>query len=375
MSRNNLYILHFRPIEYYPPVQNFIKTVLDSENSLTWSCITTNGLMKSISFVGFKTFRFGSFDSGKLSLWWTYLRYNFSAIIKLIVLRPNQLIYYESLSSFPAYLYKKFINKKAKLYIHYHEYTSPEEYKKSSPIEQFFHKLEKSIFPLADWISHTNNVRLNKFLLDEQLVFNKKVHQVLPNYPSKKWAILNNKRKQDEPLKLVYVGYSLTEEGSYLLELADFLVHSEIPIQLNIFCLKKNEFIYNLGGIKKNLTIEIFDELAYSEIPLVLSKHHVGLILYKAKTPNYIFNAPNKLFEYLSCGLDVWYPCEMQGIYEYDSNETPLVKRLEFNNLSDKKIMNLFSCSEKSEESEKSEKFKYSAEEVYLNLINKILSE
>jgi hypothetical protein len=369
MSSNKLFILHFRPIENYPPVQNFIKTVIDFENDLTWSCITTKGQLESVTFTGFNIFRFGSFGSGKLSLWWAYFWYNLNAIIKLVIHRPNRLIYYESLSAFPAYIYKLLIHRKVKLYIHYHEYTSPSEYHISSPIERLFHKLEKSIYPHANWISHTNKVRLNKFLLDEELVFNKEVHQFLPNYPSKKWAILNKKRKQNDPLKLVYVGYSLTEEGSYLLELVDFLVQTETPAIFSIYCLKKNNFINNNEGSKKSLRIEIFDELAYSEIPLVLSKNHVGLILYKANTTNYIHNAPNKLFEYLSCGLDVWYPSEMQGIYEYDTNKSPLVKRLNFNKLSDYKLTDLLSYSQKSEE------FTYCAEEVYVGLINKIVDE
>ena len=369
MCNNNLFILHFRPIENYPPVQNFIKEVIDSDADLTWSCISTNGKLKPIAYLGCNIFRFGSSDSGKLSLWWTYLWYNFSVIIKLLIYRPNRLFYYESLSAFPAYLYKTFIHKKVKLYIHYHEYTSPFEYQNVSLIERYFHTLEKLIYKKADWISHTNKVRLDKFLLDEGLAFNRKVHHFLPNYPSKKWAVLNKERKQNEPLKLVYVGYSLTEAGSYLLELIDFLVQSESEIIFSIYCLKKNEFIHNIKGTKKSLRIEIFDELTYAEIPSILSKHHVGLILYKAKTSNYIHNAPNKLFEYLSCGLDVWYPAEMQGIYEYDTNKSPVVKRLNFSKLSDYQLNDILRTSKEIEE------FPYCAEEVYVSVLNKMVDE
>jgi len=369
MRTNKLFILHFRPIENYPPVQNFIKAVIGTDTDLTWRCITTKGQLKSISFRGVKISRFGRSHSGKLSLWWTYLRYNFSSIIELLIHRPNRLIYYESLSAFPAYFYKNFVHKKVRLYIHYHEYTSPLEYQNTSPIERLFHKFEKSIYKQAAWISHTNNVRLNKFLLDEKLVFNKKVHHFMPNYPSKKWPILNKKRKHNEPLKLVFVGYSLTEEGSYLLELIDFLIRTNIPSILSIYCLKKNDFISNVAGTRNNLMIEVFDELTYAEIPSILSKHHVGLILYKANTPNYIHNAPNKLFEYLSCGLDVWYPSEMQGIFEYDTIRSPSVKRLNFNKLSDYQLIDLIGFSNEVEE------FTYFAEEVYSIVLNKMVDE
>jgi hypothetical protein len=29
--------------------------------------------------------------------------------------------------------------------------------------------------------------------------------------------------------------------------------------------------------------------------------------LYKGHIPNYIYNVPNKVYEYLACGLQVWY--------------------------------------------------------------------
>jgi hypothetical protein len=52
----------------------------------------------------------------------------------------------------------------------------------------------------------------------------------------------------------------------------------------------------------------------YAELPALLAEHDIGLILYKGNTINFVYNAPNKLFEYLRCGLDVWYPREMAGI-------------------------------------------------------------
>ena len=59
------------------------------------------------------------------------------------------------------------------------------------------------------------------------------------------------------------------------------------------------------------------------------------MILYNGHIPNYIYNAPNKLFEYLACGLDVWFPIEMIGCYQYITNKKfPRVVSLDFQNLS-----------------------------------------
>lgn len=46
----------------------------------------------------------------------------------------------------------------------------------------------------------------------------------------------------------------------------------------------------------------------YSDLPGVIRAYDVGVILYNGHIANYVFNAPNKLFEYLACGLDVWSP-------------------------------------------------------------------
>jgi hypothetical protein len=69
----------------------------------------------------------------------------------------------------------------------------------------------------------------------------------------------------------------------------------------------------------------------YYEIPNVLGRYQIGLVLHKGDTLNYVHNAPNKLFEYLSCGLDVWFPREMRGIYPYARTDVlPKVIKTDF---------------------------------------------
>ena len=48
---------------------------------------------------------------------------------------------------------------------------------------------------------------------------------------------------------------------------------------------------------------------------------------------NFVHNAPNKLFEYLNCGLDIWYPEEMIGCRAYDQIEYPTIKQINFNDI------------------------------------------
>lgn len=358
-----LFIFHFRPIENYPPVQNFL--LIAGQQFKGVECVSTKGAMVSLSFSGnIKVKRLGNISKGKLTLWWTYIWYNLVALFLLILRKPEQILYYESLSAFPAFVYLKYINPRAKLYIHYHEYTSPMEYIKASVVERFFHNLEKQIYPKVVWISHTNQIRLNQFLQDEQMLFQENRHFILPNFPSLKWAIKNRAWNESEPLRFIYVGYSLTAEGSYLSEIVEYLSQLAIKTTLSIYCLKPNEFIkqFELKDYN-NLKVKIFDGLAYNELPIVLSQQHIGLILYKAKTPNYINNAPNKLFEYLNCGLDVWYPQEMLGIHEYKTDTNPKVVCINFNQMDRLNILEL------TERKKETRTFSYHAEAVYSKLL------
>jgi hypothetical protein len=62
-----------------------------------------------------------------------------------------------------------------------------------------------------------------------------------------------------------------------------------------------------------------------------MGRYQIGIILHKGDTLNYVHNAPNKLFEYLVCGLDVWFPNEMQGVYPYERNDAfPKVISVDF---------------------------------------------
>jgi hypothetical protein len=49
----------------------------------------------------------------------------------------------------------------------------------------------------------------------------------------------------------------------------------------------------------------------YFKLPKVLVNYDMGLTLYKGHIPNYVFNVPNKVTEYLVCGLPVAYSKEL----------------------------------------------------------------
>ena len=61
----------------------------------------------------------------------------------------------------------------------------------------------------------------------------------------------------------------------------------------------------------------INEGIEYFEIPKILKNYHVGVVLYKAVTLNYKYNSPNKIFEYLACGLDVWISDKLLSVKHY----------------------------------------------------------
>ena len=61
--------------------------------------------------------------------------------------------------------------------------------------------------------------------------------------------------------------------------------------------------------------------------------------MYNGHIPNYTFNAPNKLFEYAVCGLDVWFPDQMISSMQYTtSGSYPEILAKNFQSLYSKDI-------------------------------------
>jgi hypothetical protein len=364
--KNALFILHFQPLEGYPPILNLLDYFSLENKFKQIVCYTTKGQLKHI-YTNHKLAikRKGNFNGSKLMIWLTYFTFNFSSILSLIIKRPSNVIYYETISSFPAYFYKTYINKKANIYIHYHEYSTKKEYS-SNRINKFYHSLEVKLYPKVKWISHTNEVRLHKFLVDNEIKYNKEMHKSLPNYPSENWGVKNEKWDSISPIKIVFVGYSVDPTSCFIKEVIEWLAVQKISSILDIYCIKQNSLPKNLIGKKGNTTINLMKPVAYQELPTIISNYHVGLILYRGLTQNYIYNAPNKLFEYLACGLDVWFPKEMEGIKEFKTEKSPKVIEIDFNNLT------CFNLEKMIAFIENKRTVAYYAEDVYKNLIESI---
>jgi len=335
-----LFILHTLPLELYPPVMNLLN-VLDEDidfRSLVFSSYNAlekpNFKLKNIPI--HRTVYPANASNFILKLWYLFISITVP-VFRMLVFKPDVLMYFEPHSAFSVYIYKKFFNRKVRVFIHYHEYYAKEEFKASGMASvNFYHQREIDfLYENAEWISQTNSDRLNFFSKNYPDIAKDKLH-VLANYPPASWYTEPLKPVKDDVIKLFYIG-AISFGSTYIREIVAFVSERPLRIQLDIYS-------YNIHSDAKSFlealdfpNIKFFDKgIPYDEIPKIASQYHIGLVLYKPHNTNYLYNAPNKLFEYLVCGLDVMLPETLLGCQPFlDSDTKPNVVAVNFKNLSD----------------------------------------
>lgn len=329
-----LAILHFQPLEKYPPVMNCIID-LEGTNIKDVRIISTR--CKNNWFTSkFKIFRLGNYSNSILSRYFTYLYFNLASLYLLIRFKPTTILYYETYSSWPVFWYLKLFPS-TNLYIHFHEYYSAVELATSSSYFKFLLKYEVELFHQAKWISHTNKDRLNFFLKDYPFINNKQGF-VLPNYPPKDWntianAIRSNNFSPEDCINIVYLG-ALGISSTYIVEFSNWIHIQGGKFQFTIYTDNiENEVINHLHTLNSPF-IHLKTSIPYYQLPHVLAKYDIGVVFYKGHIPNYIFNIPNKVFEYLACGLEVWYSKELLSTHNFHSDfKLASLKQFDFKSL------------------------------------------
>lgn len=343
-----LAIIHFHPIELYPPVLNLINYIAERSNLGIQVKVYTMKDDETLnnfnsSSISISILRKGILYRNKRG-WKRYLQFLHYGIFytgvstDLLAWQPSVVLYYETLSSLPAIIYKQLVNKKSAIMIHYHEYSTLQDYNTEMKLNKWFHSLEKKLYHKVEWLSHTNDMRLQKFLADHSNISIPNTH-ILPNFPPLAWKKIIESAPGNEIIKVVYVG-SLSLDTMYTKEFAAWVLN------------QNGKFIWHIysGNISSEAKLYITSletdfivfkgHVDYYDLPNVLSQYHTGVVLYKGFTPNYVYNAPNKLFEYFACNLDVWFPLVMQGCLPYITIDTyPVIAGLSFNSLNKENII------------------------------------
>ncbi|MEP6725614.1 MAG: hypothetical protein ABJC98_07355 [Bacteroidota bacterium] len=327
-------IVHFQPIERYPPVFNLLRYLAAKQYAVDIHVITSDPgkEMQQIAIPGITIHRIVHFKKN-ISKWKRILLYALfivKAFFLLLRYRPASVLYYETLSAGAPCLYAKFF--KIRLMVHYHEYISPTEYKNGMVLNRWLHKCEQFLYKKASWVSHTNYDRQRLFLTDVGN-FAPLHNFILPNYPPASWKNKTVPHTNNGKTGFVYVG-ALDTETMYLKEVAGYIAANPATCYWDIYSENYSAGALEFLNKQQAPNIHFKGAVPYDSLPEILSLYQVGLIMYNGHIPNYVYNAPNKLFEYAVCGLDVWFPAVMKSSLTYVTTNTwPKIIALDFQSL------------------------------------------
>jgi hypothetical protein len=324
-----LAILHFNPLEYYPPVMNllhFLARQPDPEMEIRVYSTRTEEKLPDFEAPGpaVRIFRKGTLKATQHppGRYGHYAHYYTSVSWDLLRWKPDIVLTFETLSFFPAYFFKRFVSRRSGLMIHYHEYMSPQDYEQGMKLNKWFHRLERKLYPQTIWVSHTNEERMKRFLADNAESADNAAAKIphpfiLPNYPPRSW-IRSEAGPVHQPVRIVYVG-SLGMESMYLKEFAEWVIAQQGKVIWDIYALHVSDDIKEYLLRVHPERIRFKGACYYYDLPSLLPGYDVGVVLYKGIMPNHIHAVSNKVFEYIACGLDVWYAREMTGTHPYDT--------------------------------------------------------
>jgi len=335
--RKRVAIVQALPLEYYPPVTNLLG-FLSTEPDLEVAVFTVHNPIGREAYVhpAFRIHRFPMPQAGDrvhVRLW-KHLLFTVGCVRRLRQFKPQAILYYEPHSAMPAYIYSRYCDGNTTVLIHNHEYYEPAQFERPGMrLVKWSHSRETGhLYRKAAWISQTNQDRLRFFLQDYPFIDHRIAH-ALPNYPPRAWIgrCTSQERTSDRPLRLVHVG-AVSLEDSHVREICEWTVQKQGKVTLDFYDYKIPKTTRSFLANMESPWIRCFDRgVPYAELPTVLGEYHVGLVLHRGTNVNYTYNAPNKLFEYLACGLDVWCPREMQGTKPYlCSNARPRVVAVDF---------------------------------------------
>lgn len=270
------------------------------------SVITTKNTspFAKIKYLNTEVFRLGSVSERAIVRYVSYIVFNLFGTLLLFAKRPDSIIVYESLSIFPAFIYSR-IMKHKKIHIHYHEYMSAVEKNNASGYMKYLFSCEEKLLQSYS-CSHTNEDRKKMFLTDHPCLKEEQVF-VFPNLPPSYWWKEYGQYKKPwngGKIKLVYVG-ALDVDTMFLEEILNWVKENPNELEITLF---SHQFNTKTKDSLKNFSannIFLMPAKNYSELPAELVKFDIGLVLYNGHIPNFIYNVPNKVFEYLYCGNKV----------------------------------------------------------------------
>lgn len=329
--------LHNLPLEYYPPACNFLD-LLRHEGDAEVRAFSTANRKGRASYTNPKIHieRSRPPDPAAHEVF-RFLRaigWHLKTALTLARFRPDALVYVEPHSALGAWIYFKLLGGRSRLFIHHHEYYEPGDYlRPGMRLPRLgWHCERRYLFRRAEWISQTNSDRLRLIKNDHSDV-PAGTWRVLPNYPPASWApppVARKVAKEQTPQRLIYVG-SASFADTYIEEIVRWVAANPGRVELHICGYNVASEVWE--WLERECYANVSHDRAgfeYHELPDLLRNFDVGLVLYKGNTTNFIYNVPNKVFEYLRCGLEVWYPREMLGLGNFARQHAVALREFSF---------------------------------------------
>ena len=285
---------------------NFIFDALEENPSQKIIVFTTKNSTSFTTphFPNTKIYRFGTISANPFKRYASYVWFNLMSSVLLLINRVDKITVFETLSIFPFWLVSK-IFKSKKGHVHFHEYISEAERSASSAYMKFLFKLEDQI--LKKYSCSQTNEHRKQLLLTDKPFLKPEMVELRPNMPPKSWW--NNygqfkKKSSNAKLNLVYVG-AFDNKTMYVKEVLDWVIANQEQLELTIISQQLDEHTKDLIASYDTTAIKLIEPVNYYELPKELVKYDVGLVLYKGVIDNHKFSVPNKVYEYLACGLMV----------------------------------------------------------------------
>lgn len=367
-------IIHFQPIEYYPPTHNFLKSLNSTQGVQAKVLTTYNGKgIKPYSYENIRIERLSRVEgrSYRILRLFNIILYNLHAVLKILTSKVDIIYFFETWSIFPAFVGQKLLSNRVRLFGHFHEYTSSFQLTQNETlIFRFLYKLENKIVPKLHWVSHTNAHRMELYRKDIPNIPSS-ICKIQPNYPPASWQKVKHPESNVQtPIKLVYVG-SLSTKNMYLKEVVTWVENNNGKIMLDLYSINLNQDVQQFLTENDIKHTTLKPRVLYDELPEVLSRYDIGIVIYNGGNLNYVYNAPNKLFEYHVCGLDVWFSSDLKTSFDYKTKDTyPKIIDVDFKNLNELDLEKTIN-----RQNLKYKIYDFSFEQVYSTIISNIVDE
>lgn len=336
--------MHVLPLELYPPATNLLD-LLSSQPGFDVRAWTSRNARDLIAWSSSSVATRRLVHPGRaIPLPFRipgYLGWHLRAAAEIARWKPDVLISVEPHSALATWAYYSIFRGNARLFIHHHEYYAPEDF--HAPGMRLLRAtmgLERdNLFRRAEWVSQTNATRL-RLLREWNPEIRDSAAKVFPNYPPAAWAgdiDPSTRRRPGAKLRFVYVG-AASFEDTFIREACLWVAEHRDSVSLHVCGNNVSESVWSwLDSLSASNITTNRNGVPYTELPGVLTNFDVGLVLYRGNTLNFVHNVPNKAIEYLACGLEVWYPRQMEAMRDFHTvNRAYRLKEVDYDHLPDR---------------------------------------